>query len=148
MVEASLLWVSVFRSSGRLTSSGSVKLSGADWGCTAAGAEVVGAAAVVGVVSVVGAAFAAWAAGFASLFEHADKTTAKTAAATKPRCVLMVSAPPMALSASQPARGRCTWGSVRNPVCKRQLTPNQALTLCLSKPKGPSPAPGRSLRLS
>src|SRR5256885_1837948 len=100
MVEASLLWVSVFRSRGRLTSSGSVKLSGADCGCTACGAEVVGAACVVGAASVVDAALAAWAAaGFGSLFEHADNTTARTAAATNPRCVLMLWLPQLVLRA-------------------------------------------------
>src|SRR5438067_3265223 len=85
MVEASLLWVTVFRSSGRLTSSGSVKLVGADWAWMACVVVVV-----VGVV--VGVACAD---GLASLFEQADRRTARTAAATNPRCVPIVVGSPI-----------------------------------------------------
>src|SRR2546421_9000966 len=87
MVEASLLWVTVFRSSGRLTSSGSLKLVGADWAWTAC----VVVAVVVGVF-VVGVACAD---GLASLFEQADRRTARTAAATNPRCVPIVVGSPI-----------------------------------------------------
>jgi hypothetical protein len=85
IVEASLAWVTVFRSRGRLTSSGSGKLYGADCAATAP-------ATVVAVVAVVGAG-AAFAAGFASDFEQADRATARTATAAQPRWIPMLLLP-------------------------------------------------------
>src|SRR2546425_1158891 len=102
MVEASLPWVTVFRSRGRLTSSGSVKLAGADW------AAMAWVAAVVGAASVAGGALAAWAA-LVSDFEQAESRTAKMAAAVTARRVPMMCAPQnQPYLHPQLARGRCS----------------------------------------
>src|SRR5438309_3060173 len=87
MVEASLVWVRVFRSRGRFTSSGSVKLTGACWAWIGRSAWVVGAAWAAAWV-----AGGAWVARFAWLVEHDASSTADRAA-TRERSIPMISAP-------------------------------------------------------
>src|SRR5437764_14212101 len=132
IVEASLLWMTVFRSRGRLTSSGSVKLAGADCGAMAWVAAVVGGAAVVDAASVTGGALAAWAR-LPSDFEQPESRTAKMAAAVTARRVPMICAPHISpvCTPSWPEAGAPD-ASLRTLICKRQLTGAQALTVRLS----------------